>query len=610
MIAVQIKCIGNLSIRNSNTSLWESLKSELRQDILPILLYILVLFVLTYPLVLQLGEIIPLRNMDTYTAIWQNWWMKESISLGKSSLEVDVLFHPDGLNTEIQPRRWVTFPLWIVLFSVFGEPSAYNITVLIQALLRAYAMYRFILLFVPHRPSAWIGGAVFAYSAQALSYGIQQPQVGSVEFLPIFMIVWVSAIRSFVLHPTNTRRGLLLMLLAGICYALNIYQSTTVGILAMLLGGIYLGWQLIWHQLWRRLTLWLSLVLFGVTCIILTVPIIYPIITSENLNNAIDQYTPSKGLDMMLYLQMDLKSPIYYNQWISNLNGRTIAPQPHTGFAKLSLMSLAITLVGIIYMIRHHRKHIIWVIITFFFFLLSLGTTITVNNTVISEWSPYHLFLDNPLFVIIREPNRFQILMLFGYALVVAFGLYFLSQKVKNQKVQTILWMIITMVILFETSIAPIPSRPNQLSPAYEYIMEVGEDGAIIDMPMHRQASKVYMYSQVFHQRPIVEGMTGRMPPDAYAYIQANLFLDTILRRGEIETLDEDLVENWESVIQNLMDDGFRYVVVHHDEHDGIYHIRLPDEFLNLLLPDVEPLFSSARSSVYDLYDIQQATPK
>ena len=140
--------------------------------------------------------------------------------------------------------------------------------------------------------------------------------------------------------------------------------------------------------------------------------------------------------------------------------------------------------------------------------------------------------------------------------------------------------------------------------------MESGEDGALIDIPMHRQASKVYMYAQVFHRRPIVEGMTGRMPPDAYTYIQSNPFLDTIYRRGDIDALENTLTDNWEQVIQDLIDDDFRYVVVHHSENDGIYHIRTPDEFVAMLLPDVEPVFQSDQASVYDLYDIQASVPK
>ena len=45
----------------------------IRQDGLVILLYALVLMIMTYPLVFQLGEIIPFHNGDTYTAMWQNW---------------------------------------------------------------------------------------------------------------------------------------------------------------------------------------------------------------------------------------------------------------------------------------------------------------------------------------------------------------------------------------------------------------------------------------------------------------------------------------------------------------------------------------------------------
>ena len=106
-------------------------------------------------------KIIPFHNPDTYTAIWQNWWLQQVLTRGADVNFTSYLFYPNGLDVTLIPQRWTSYPIWAVYNAMWGEPTAYNLTALTQSLIKAYAMFRLILLFVPHRPSAWIGGAFF-----------------------------------------------------------------------------------------------------------------------------------------------------------------------------------------------------------------------------------------------------------------------------------------------------------------------------------------------------------------------------------------------------------------------------------------------------------------
>ena len=53
-----------------------------RYDRLPILLFVVVYVVMTFPLITKLGETLPFRHPDTYHAIWHNWWAWEAIQQG------------------------------------------------------------------------------------------------------------------------------------------------------------------------------------------------------------------------------------------------------------------------------------------------------------------------------------------------------------------------------------------------------------------------------------------------------------------------------------------------------------------------------------------------
>lgn len=119
---------------------------------------------MTYSLIFELNEIIPMQGTDIYSAIWQNWWIQEALKKGLDINNSNYLFYPDGLDLTLQPRRWTSYPMWASFDVLFGLPASYNLTVFVQSLVKAYAMYRCILLFVDSRRGAWLGGAFYAVS--------------------------------------------------------------------------------------------------------------------------------------------------------------------------------------------------------------------------------------------------------------------------------------------------------------------------------------------------------------------------------------------------------------------------------------------------------------
>ena len=102
----------------------------LRNETLVVLLYGITLTLMTYPLVFKLGEIIPFHNPDTYTAMWQNWWLQQVITRGADANFTTYLFYPKGLDVTLIPQRWASYPLWAIYDFLWGDPIAYNLTAL------------------------------------------------------------------------------------------------------------------------------------------------------------------------------------------------------------------------------------------------------------------------------------------------------------------------------------------------------------------------------------------------------------------------------------------------------------------------------------------------
>jgi hypothetical protein len=588
-----------------NMSRWIGLRNES----LVILLYLVVLTIMTYPLMFKLGEIIPFHNPDTYTAIWQNWWLQQILTRSADANYTTYLFYPNGLDVTLIPQRWTSYPLWAFYNTLWGEPVAYNVTVLTQSLVKAYAMFRLILLFVPHRPSAWIGGAFFAFSPRILVSAIQQPNTGAVEFIPIFMIAFVLALRCIHDQPDNFKKIALVMGLAGVAFSANIYMNLKIGVFAMLIGGCYALWVFVIHQLWRQRVFWGGMTIFVLVTVIICAPILLPTLTYPDLNSAINQYVPDNGLNILSYVKADLKYPFFYNNIFAFADGIVLNQLVYVAFAQIGFTGVVLGIIGAGIAILKQREHLIWLVITLLFFWLSLGATIIIGNTKLDGFPTlYPLLLNNPIFVALRQPFRFQIIMIFGLSILLSLAISWLFQRF-SKRIATLMCVFILPLLLFELSVFPIPYRLATRSPAYDYVAQQ-EDSPLIVMPMGRQQAKFAMYHQTFHERPMAEGMIARMPEDAYDYIESNLLLHDMTQINNIVKASDELIANWDNEIDQLLNDGFRYVVIHRLEDTGTWKIATHTYQERMFFMEIEPDFETETEAVYDLRKLRGNPPQ
>ena len=168
------------------------LRERWRQDRLPILLYLVTFVVMTYPFVFHMGDSLALHNTDTFKAIWQNWWIRESLTQGSDVNYHENVFYPDGLDVSLDPRRWTTFPLWTSLYTLFGDPLAFNLVALFGILFKAYGMYLFAGTCCSKSPgiSAWVSRRMSTLFAAPMldRLALRQPNTGATEWIPWFML--------------------------------------------------------------------------------------------------------------------------------------------------------------------------------------------------------------------------------------------------------------------------------------------------------------------------------------------------------------------------------------------------------------------------------------
>lgn len=577
----------------------------LRQEVKVIFAYCILVIIVTFPLAFELNSMLPFENRDTYTAIWQNWWMRESLFNGKNLEHADVLFYPVGLDTTLQPRRWVTFPIWLVFYEIFGEPTAYNLTVLLQTIIRAYAMYYLIRLFIDDRISAWLGGAVFISAPKVLTIGLSQPNTGSIEFVLIFMIFWIIALRHTFTRDKDVvpelTRARIFMIVSAITFSATLYQNIKLGVFAVILGGGYFIWVFLRDTGWTNRGWQISMGLFVLVASIISSPIMLQVVQYDNLDDAIYQFDPAdKGLDIAFYVQLSSKSSLFDNKlWATVSN--TEFPLNPSAYSHISVVSIIVAIIGSIYVIKQRRDMFIWIILLLIFFLLSLGPDIYFNGHYLDiYWTPYRLILNTPLapiFVALRAPFRFQLLFMMCFSILFTFGWHVILSAIQTRQRRFLATIGVLILLLIEVSLFPISRLQSDIPSSYNYIAQLPEQGAIIHIPTGRHESKFYMYAQIFHHLPIVEGMTARMPPDAFEYVELNRWLNYV--RFNFKWVNQPLIEDWEQNIQQLLNHGFRYVVSY-ETYAGEY---AP------LIPHINPIYQDEYATVYDLRTIQSNPP-
>ncbi len=549
-----------------------------RRDRAPLLVLLVVFLVMTYPFAPSMHRTLPGAEVDTHTALWQNWWLREALLQGLDVDHSQLLFHPTGLDVSLQPRRWTSFPVWTLLFSLFGDPLAFNLVASLGILFKAYGMYQVGLLLFKKRLPALVAGSYFAFNAYSLRLALEQPNTGASEWIPWFMLFFMLAL--FRLRAgASWRAAMPLMLGAGICFSLNLYMNLKIGILAMLLGGGFALLYLATTGLWRSRDCWRALLLFALTASLLCAPLLLHTLGDDNFADA-------AARPVLTNNQMDL----YWQWW------------------RAGLVSLGLALLGAVYIVRWQRSAWIWLALALAFILLSMGVTIHFRGEALPiYWTPYRIVADNFFFRTLNYPARVYAIFVFPYALLIGFGFCLLRSWLGERRRGLAVLALLAGLLLVDTRIFPVALRPEPRS-AYVSQLDRLEPGALIDVPFGRSNSKYYMSLQRYHLRPIAEGMIARMPPDAYQYIDDNPVLAPLRysRQSSIEGAASGIeltAAQWQAGIDTLVADGFRYLVLHFYLPSRLLTLphENPADWVVTLLAEQPTIYQDDEVAIYDL---------
>jgi len=531
------------------------IKSWFGRDWRALLFYVFAALVMTYPLILNMGgNDMPITN-DLYMKLWDVWWLEHLIETGQAFYQSEDLFHPIGLNLSYHPTSWTSTALTWLFSQVVSVFTAYKIMILVAIITSAYSAYLLALWLTKHRMAALLGGAIYGIAPYHIGDLKDHPDLSQLAPIPITVLFFLQSLSSGNLLLA-AGAGLMLGLVAWTGLYLFGFTAITLAILFIYLALV--------DQRWREKRFWITVATFAAASLIILAPRLYPVLKdSETLSYVIEEKFTAFTLqaDVLAFVVPPGTNPLF-----TSLTGQISAnfaksesrhPSPYLGW-------VAITAVLSALFWRKNRKEIwAWLMIGVVFMLLSAGPVLRFNGQVYEDIQlPASLLLNIELFRSVR-PQLFHIGLLLPLAVLASYGFSRWFNNFDSRPLLIIRFAsILAFLIWAEYWIGQFPLSPLEVSPIYEQFATDTGDYAIIDIPMGYTESKRYLFLQSLHSRPIAEGMSSRMPPNAFDYIEANPLL---ARWQNLEELNcqEFSNEDYVFAIDALIADDFRYVVLH-----------------------------------------------
>ena len=545
----------------------------------PPLAYLLLTLLMTWPLALNLGNgTIHFIASDHYQNLWNIWWFRTSLfEQHHSPFYTDVLFYPyrsdqHPLELYFHTLQPILMLLLAPLSYLLGIVGSYNLMVLASFVVSGWGMYLLARYFTQNVWSAFVAGVLFDFCAYHLNIlAVGQTNLMLIGTIPLYILFLHKSIAP--LRPeTKVRRAwfypalaiLTLTIAAYIDWYYPLYLLLyTVGLVMIVLVRRSVRWRSTLIRFVAIMGCWLVLVS----------PLLFLVLQSTNDKDI--NYKPTFDFEVIHSTAL-----FSFFQPFKDLRIKPGAwQQPFLGYTTLLL-----AVVGIWFCWKRRGWAAWWVGLVIVFGVLSLGPYLRLNLTddaskAISSGLPLpYLWLQNiPPISFSRSPSRFVVMMEMALAMLAAFGVSGLLEKIgtlsKRVKfghvfLPAALTLAVTTIVCLEMQTLPWPIEKMEQPQIFKQIAAESGDFAIMELPLtnHGVQDARRMYYQTIHHRPIAGGYIARQLTD-YFRGDATPFDDYFdsTNHEAFPILDVNNENNAAVRLLNLY--NFRYLAIYKDEY-------------------------------------------
>jgi hypothetical protein len=518
---------------------------------------------LTRPLAFQLNSN---AGPDSELTAFFQAWGAHTLFAHPSRLFDAPMFYPArntlALSENLIGTQWIFAPVYAITHNAM---VASNVVLITSFLFCALAMY----LLARH-----LTGSPWASAIAAFVYAFAPARLGQLGHMQLLSMQWLPLIVLFLLRFVSSPTWLNLVGLTG-SVLMQCLCSLYLGYMAMIVAACYFA-PLVISQRGLPRKAFLGLVASA----ILTAGIMYPVCRPYFRSHA-DGGLPASG-DLNLTTQASA-SPLGSYLYLSASPGHPFYKlfQRHKSLQFfwekqlfVGFLPLGLALLGCAAWYRHCRvAHAIqqrdgsiepafWgtVLTVASSYLLSLGPYLRIHDRPTIRLPFFWLRTWIPGFANFRVPARFGMVLMFGLALLAAWGFMYLLRFVRYRaRIGTALTAALTVLILAGMA-AEYDSRALCFgatvsvagAPEYRWLARQRPGSVTLEIPTNPSdgwpepyEEAPYVYADTFHWQPLINGYSGYAPM---------LVRDTFRLAHEMPS---------ESSLAALGSMGLRYVVVH-----------------------------------------------
>jgi len=545
----------------------------MKKYIFPLIVFILLTFILTYPLIFNIISYIPgfFSTDEPFGVLWESWRIKTSISEHLSVKHSSLIAYPFGMD--FYSAGFMAY-LWIGLFyflSIFTTPVlTYNLVVLFNFILCGLCAYILVYYFTKDKTAAILSGIIFAFCPYQFVRSWQHLGLTFNEWIPLCLFAVI-----FLKDAFSKKSAVIFLLSFLILFSFDwsIMLLTCISLAAFFIYTIMYNWRSKIKE--KKLILndfiyFKGVFLLGLVVIsILLIQFIPTIIKSLKLSSATASvFNPYHRPFEDLFAQS--ARPLSY----------LLPATSHPVFGKFTEQFIGSSLYGI--SLTEHTLYLGWVPLVLAFIAArrwrkrrreaKLGTVpfgdspyigffifLAVVAWLFSQppwWKigPVKVFMPSyfmyKVLPMYRAYCRFGIVLMLAVAVLAGFGLKFILERFKSQKVKVAITILFCGLVLFEFWNYP-PFKVIDVSRAplvYYWLKEQPADTVIAEYPLDAEsANELYKFYQTKHEKKMINGAI----PGTYAH----KFAQTITKLSEPHTAG---ILKWM---------GVKYVLVHKNDY-------------------------------------------
>ena len=515
---------------------------------------------------------------DGYQFLWDLWWVKYSTTkLGTSPYFTNYVFYPNGQSLFFQSLIPLAGVITIPFQDSLGLFFSYNFIVILGYVLGGFGAYSLAKYFTKNMYASYLAGIIFAFSPYHLGHTLGHLNLLSIGGIPFYILFL------FKLRDTNNLKFavfasffLLMSTFLGSFYYTFILFVFTI---FFLLYDILLKRKIDFNRKFVY-GLALILVIFLLVSGIVTIPMFYESLSGKHAYAEMsldDQIANSAGLINFLLPGSDnyfFGEAIKGIEYDFNINLGGAENRVYIGYTVIALLLFS----GFKYT-NKMRKHVLWLLLTGTFIILSLGPMLKILGASFTQSDvgiplPGFLIRYLPGGTIFQSPSRFAVITYLGLGLLGAFGVKYIIENVniirKHKIFPLLLIGVLTSLIIAEYNMSPYPSRYDPYVPQfYRQLRDMDGTFSVLDLPANYQIVGWYMYCSTVSEKPLIDGYLSRVDLDVKQKLHDIPLVKLTDYLGEDASDSSELFlsltdeKNTQVSLQTLKTLDVRFIIVH-----------------------------------------------